>query len=346
MPKQARPGMEFRATTTTRRAERQSPSRVPGAVHPRLMGAPSSNSGRGTAAVVAQKATLNLDNGRALWQSEAALVENAIKSTAPNDSQALIDMRRSGPALNTGEATEPQARIAAGQSDPGWQGSNPRAQQALSPIQMHQVQIPHNQSRPTTATRNKVVKQSVDGLRPVLNNWTKEPQAGKRQARDHAKFPTSSQHLSTSAAVPGGVTVRHGHRARHASLVVALPPQAGSVQRQQDTVRRPDAPSTAVPRRLSRGRWEKSPGGRGGGPAMGLARECGRGGLQNQGLCRTSPNSGQNPIHTYHTIPYHTRPDQNRPDQTRPDQTRPDQTIPYHTLPYHTIPYHTVLLKE
>ena len=103
------------------------------------MGAPSSNSGKGTAAVEAQKATFNLDSGRALGQSEAALVEHAIKITAPHDSQALIDMCRSGPATNTGEATEPQARITAGQGDPSWQGSNPRAQRALSPMQMHQV---------------------------------------------------------------------------------------------------------------------------------------------------------------------------------------------------------------
>ena len=52
----------------------------------------------------------------------------------------------------------------------------------------------------------------MNGLRPVQGNWAKEPQAGKRQARDHAELTTSSQHLSTSAAVPGGVPVRHGHR--------------------------------------------------------------------------------------------------------------------------------------
>ena len=129
-----RPGMEFPATTTTRRAERQGPCGVPGSVHPRPMGAPSPSSGKGTAAVVAQKATLNLDSGRTLGQSKTALAKHAIKVKAPHDTQALIDMCRCGPALNTSEATEPQARVTAGQGDLGWQGSNPGAQRALSPM--------------------------------------------------------------------------------------------------------------------------------------------------------------------------------------------------------------------
>ena len=92
------------------------------------MGAPCSHGGKGTSAVVAQKTTFNFDSGRTLGQSKTALVEDAIKITAPHNTQALIDMRRNGPALDPGKTTVPGARVTAGQGDPGRQGSsNPRA---------------------------------------------------------------------------------------------------------------------------------------------------------------------------------------------------------------------------
>ena len=195
--------MEF---SRTRRAERQGPSRVPGAVHPRPMGSPSASSGKGNRsrsteshAQPRQRRRPRADRGspgRECHQGYSAKRHASTHRHAPQ-----------WPCTQHG-----RGHGATSQGRRGWQGSNTRAQRALTPMQMYQVKVTHNQGRPTTTTRNEVVKKSVDGPRPVLDNWTKEPQAGKRQARDHAKFTTSSQHLSTSAAVPGGATVRHGHR--------------------------------------------------------------------------------------------------------------------------------------
>ena len=119
--------MKLYATTAACRAEGQGPGRVLGAVLPGPMDAPCANSRKGTAAFVAQEATFNLDKGRTLWQGEAALTEDAIKSTAPHDAQALINMRCSGSALNPSEVTVPSDRVSAGHGNRGQQGRIPRA---------------------------------------------------------------------------------------------------------------------------------------------------------------------------------------------------------------------------
>ena len=102
--------MKLHATTTAHRTERQGSSRVPGAVCSRPVGTPSADSGKGTAALVAQKATLNIDGGRTLRQVNATLIQDAVKSAAPDKAQAFVNMSSSGPALNTVEPTGPHIR--------------------------------------------------------------------------------------------------------------------------------------------------------------------------------------------------------------------------------------------
>ena len=79
------------------------------------MSPPRTRSGEGTAAIVAQKATLDLDRGGALRKGESALKENEVKIAAPHNAQALIHVLRGGSALNPGNTTAPQDRITADQ---------------------------------------------------------------------------------------------------------------------------------------------------------------------------------------------------------------------------------------
>ena len=91
------------------------------------MSPPRARSGQGATALVAQKATIDLDRGGALRKGESALEENEVKTAAPPNAQALIHVLRGGPALNTGNTTAPQDRITADQRKPGRQGTGSRA---------------------------------------------------------------------------------------------------------------------------------------------------------------------------------------------------------------------------
>ena len=101
---------------------------MPGAVYLRPVGMPSTDSGKGTAALVAQKTTLNIDGGRTLRQINATLIKDAVKRAAPDKAQAPVNMGSSGPALDTVKSTCPHIRRATDKSDPGRQGSNTCAQ--------------------------------------------------------------------------------------------------------------------------------------------------------------------------------------------------------------------------
>ena len=97
---------------------------MPGSVHPRPMSAPGTWSGKGAAALVAQKATLDLHRGGALRERESSLRKNAVKITAPHYAQALINVESSGSALNPGNATAPQDGVIADKRKPRRQGTN------------------------------------------------------------------------------------------------------------------------------------------------------------------------------------------------------------------------------
>ena len=120
--------MGFHATTTASRAERQSPGMMPNAMLSGPMDAPCANSRKGTAAFVTQlRSTSATAETSSPGQGEAALAKDAIESTVPLDAQTLINMCRSGPALNPSEATVPRGSVAAGQSNPGRRGRIPGA---------------------------------------------------------------------------------------------------------------------------------------------------------------------------------------------------------------------------
>ena len=97
---------------------------MPGTVHPRPVSTPSTWSGKGATALVAQKATLDLHRGGALREGEGTLQENAVKIAAPHNAQALIHVMCGGSALNPGNTTAPQDRITADQRKPSRQGTN------------------------------------------------------------------------------------------------------------------------------------------------------------------------------------------------------------------------------
>ena len=120
--------MKLHAATTAIRADRQGPSRVPGAVYPRPVGTPSTDSSKGAAALVAQKTTLNTDGSRTLRQVNATLTKDAVKRAAPDKAQALVNMGSNCPALDTVKTTCPHIRRATDKIDPGRQGSNTCAQ--------------------------------------------------------------------------------------------------------------------------------------------------------------------------------------------------------------------------
>ena len=77
---------------------------VSGTMYPRPMCTPSASSGKGAPTLVAQEAALNLYRSRTLGQVNTALVKHAIKRAPPDATQAIVDMHRSGPALNPGKA--------------------------------------------------------------------------------------------------------------------------------------------------------------------------------------------------------------------------------------------------
>ena len=169
--------MEFHAAATAHRTERQGSSRVPGSVYPRPVGTPSADSGKGTAALVAQKATLNIDGARTFGQVNATLIQDAVKSAAPDKAQALVNMSSSGPALNTVEPMGPcTCQVNRGQERPRQSG-----QQHLRPMnpppymEMNQVKITNNQASPTTVTRSKVITKPEKSLRPMQEDRAEKP---------------------------------------------------------------------------------------------------------------------------------------------------------------------------
>ena len=74
-------------------------------MHPRHMCAPGSSGGEGTSALIAQEAPQDINRGRTLGQVMASLTQQDVKGAAPDAPQALIDMCRCGPALNTGKTS-------------------------------------------------------------------------------------------------------------------------------------------------------------------------------------------------------------------------------------------------
>ena len=114
------------------------------------------------------------------------------------------------------------------------------------------------------------------------------------QARGADPGPRAARRVR---ALPGvAVCIAMGHPA----TVMEQPASAGSFQRKRDTVRRPDPPSTAVPRRLRRAR-------RRGGAGRRPKRRPGNGvgpdkvprGLNEPGVLPNRPQLGPNPVHTY-----------------------------------------------
>ena len=97
---------------------------MPGTVHPRPVSAPGTWGGKGAAALVAQKATLDLHRGGALRKRESSLQEDAVKIAAPHNAQALINVQCSGSALNPGNTTAPQDGVTADKRKPRRQGTN------------------------------------------------------------------------------------------------------------------------------------------------------------------------------------------------------------------------------
>ena len=100
---------------------------MPSSVRPRPMSAPGTWRGKCAAALVAQKATLDLSRGGALRKGESSLQENTIKIAAPHQAEALIHMVGCGSALNPCNATAPLDGIITDKRNPSRQGTSSRA---------------------------------------------------------------------------------------------------------------------------------------------------------------------------------------------------------------------------
>ena len=81
---------------------------------------------------------------------------------------------------------------------------------------------------------------------------------GRRIAAEAVRARSVDLRPAPACGIVAAPRVAIAVTARHASPVVVLPPQAGSVQREEDAVRRTDPPCTAVPGRLRRARRGRS----------------------------------------------------------------------------------------